>query len=131
MTGSLQRQTTEKPYTPYRIMPHHYRLKRRGHQPKKSPRNDPCIHFSTLRWARAGRILPSVCPSRFPPQPGARLEPLVKHDQGLPVVDKHCHPRGLRKRRPYVPVMTDVATRAHAHQTSCTQVPNPSHRRLT
>jgi hypothetical protein len=34
--GSLQRQMTGEPYTPYWIKPHHSKLKRRGHQPKKN-----------------------------------------------------------------------------------------------
>jgi hypothetical protein len=34
--GSLEQQMTGEPYTPYQIWPHHSRLKRRGHQPKKS-----------------------------------------------------------------------------------------------
>jgi hypothetical protein len=35
-TGSLQRQTARELYTQYRIKPHHSRLKRRCHQPKKN-----------------------------------------------------------------------------------------------
>jgi hypothetical protein len=35
-TGSLQRQMAGEPHTSYRIRPHHSRLKRRGHQPKKN-----------------------------------------------------------------------------------------------
>jgi hypothetical protein len=33
-TGFLQQQMIGELYTPYRIWHHHFRLKRRGHQPK-------------------------------------------------------------------------------------------------
>jgi hypothetical protein len=36
MTDSLQQQMTGESYTMYWMWPHHYWLKRRGHQPKKN-----------------------------------------------------------------------------------------------
>jgi hypothetical protein len=51
--------------------PHHSRLKRRGHQSKRTnPGNYPCHHFSTLRLARADGISPPVYPSRLSLRPG-------------------------------------------------------------
>jgi hypothetical protein len=35
-TGSLQWQMAGEPYTMYRIWPHHSKLQRRGHHPKKN-----------------------------------------------------------------------------------------------
>jgi hypothetical protein len=64
---------------------------------RTNPTNDPCLHFSTIWWVRAGGISPPVYPSRLPPQPGARPGPPKKHTPGLPAADKLYQPRGLGK----------------------------------
>jgi hypothetical protein len=120
-------------HTPYtRKWPHHSRMKKRGHQPKKTnPGNDLCHHFSTLRLARADRISPPVYPSCLSDDLGQRPGPLVKCTRGLPAVDKHrplwtSGSGGLRRL-----ARRDVAVGTHAYLIVCTRVWNPSHRHLT
>jgi hypothetical protein len=50
MTSSLQQQMAGEPYTPYRIGSHHFRLKGKATNLKRTnPGSNPRFHFSILR----------------------------------------------------------------------------------